>query len=125
LRVYVNSLLYHYIGQAHAIQRQLLAIRLSDPSRFADIQRLEVERIVDDVPLCIANANQWMGTIWELLLKDFPQPETHEILRRLGYHRRERSITKKSRAANIRDGIKHALSRYFVRMLRAEEPTDK
>jgi hypothetical protein len=131
LRVYVNSLLYYYIRQAHAIRRQLLAIRHSDPSRFADIQRLEIERIVDDVPLCIANAKKWMGTIWELLLKDFPQPETHEILRRLGYHRRKRTITrrmtvkKKSQAANIRDGIKHALSRYFVRMLRAEEPLDK
>jgi len=124
MSVYANRLLHHYISRAHTMRRELLALRLSDPLRFANLPRLEIEQLVDDVPLCIGNAKQWMNVIWQLVLKDISHPELNKNLRPLGRHRRQRTITvegkvsKKTEAANVRYGIKHSLGRYLVRMLR-------
>jgi hypothetical protein len=127
---YANKLLLHYLKEIRRIREELLSLRLNDPWASAAIPRLEIERLDEEIPLSAANVKPWMDVIWQLLLEDLPQPESHDEIKRLGHHRRQHTITRRftvkarTRAANIRDGIKHALGRYLVRMLRSEERSD-
>jgi hypothetical protein len=128
---YANKLLLHYLKEIRRIREELLSFRLNDPWASAAIPWLEIERLDEEIPLSASTVKPWMDVIWQLLLKDLPQPESHDELKRLGHHRRQRTITSRftvkarTRAANIRHGIKSALGRYLVRMVRLEERKDR
>jgi len=147
MRTYANNLLRYYLAEIHRMRGELLSFRLNDPWASAAIPRREIERLDEEIPLCVANAKPRMDMIWKLLLEDFPKPETHRKLRSFGSRssRRQRAsgdssprVTKKGKQIRklkpgpskktrqnsyIRSAIKEALEKYLVRMLRKDERT--
>ena len=134
---YVNSLLLYYIAEIDRTRRGLLGWRLNDPWARAAIPRLEIEQLVDDIPLSVPTAKRWIDIIWQLLLRDIPHPETHKGLRSLGSRlsrtgratgtdlpgflkRRKRKKAFAGEASLIRFAIKESLRKYLVRMLREQ-----
>jgi hypothetical protein len=71
------------------------------------------------------NLKQWLAVIWELLLKDIPEPEKHPRLRQLVVRpslitkriRPDGTVAKTTQAHNIRAAIKAKLGVYLKRML--------
>jgi hypothetical protein len=139
---YANRLLLHYLVEIRRMRAKLLSFRLDDPWASAAIPRLEIERLDDEISLSVSNAKPWMDMIWQLLLRDIPQPETHPGLRSLGSRpsRRDRATTtdwpgpvkrpKRQKAFGgemgyIRSAIKEALAKYLVRMLRKDEQMER
>ena len=140
----INGLLQQYIHKIRLIKSHLRFVEVSNLDfLLQDREPHPIERLDDEFPLCPEFAKQWMDEIWKLLLQDFPQPETHPQLKRLGSRasrtdragkvgstagggkkasRRDiRSTIRESQpnaSGYIRNGIKDTLQRYLVRMLR-------
>jgi len=68
-----------------------------------------LKRFVAKVPLTPKNAKQWLDTIWDFLLVEIPEPETHPRLRQLG--------GRPSKVHDVRGTIKAKLGTYLERML--------
>jgi hypothetical protein len=151
---YANRLLLHYLAEIRRMQAKLLSFRLNDPWASDAIPRLQIERLDDEIPLSVSNVKPWMDVIWQLLLRDIPQPEGHQNLRTLGSRpsRTERvsrqgspRLVKRRRKQDwprfaqprrqkkairgemtyIRSAIKEALAKYLFRMLRKDEQTER
>jgi hypothetical protein len=151
---YANRLLLHYLAEIRHMRTKVLSFRLDDPWASAGIPRLEIERLEDEIPLSVSNVKPWMDMIWQLLLRDIPQPEVHQDLRTLGSRpsRTERvsrqgspRLVKRRRKQGwprsaqprkpkepiggemgyIRSAIKEALAKYLVRMLRKDEQNNR
>jgi len=122
---YANGLLLHYLAEIRRMRTKLLSFRLNDPWASAAIPRSEIERLDDEISLSVSNAKPWMDIIWQLLLQDIPQPETHPRLRQFAERpslrnkrmRRDGTVGKKTQAHNMRAEIKRKLGVYYKRML--------
>ena len=77
------------------------------------------------VPFTPQNAKRWLDAMWEVLLLEIPNPETHPRLRQLVERpslrvkrmRRDGSVGEKTQAHNSRASIKAKLGEYLKRML--------
>jgi hypothetical protein len=122
----INELLLHYIRRIHAEAAVLLSWRIDDPFGFASSPKEEVERLLE-VGLSAETAPQWLELIWKLLLLDCPNPEKHSLLSPLGQRssRTERAPfakgKKRKTSSYVRAGIRDALGKSLVRMLRDQE----
>jgi hypothetical protein len=143
---YANNLLRYYLAEIHRMREELLSFRLNDPWASAASPPLEIERLVEEIPLSGANVKPWIKVIWQLLLKDFPKPEAdpnlssfgnrpsrtqrasdsgvEDLIRSRAGMRKGRHRTGASEALLVGDAIKEALEKYLVRMLReGKQPT--
>ena len=122
-RTLANSLLFHYIGRIKMRAIELLRFRIENLIGLEGVEPLPEEKLERHTPLSKATAGKWMELIWKLLLADYPEPEKHERLKQFGAHKAKRTrnalgkASPKSEAANVRAGIRDALSKYLLRML--------
>lgn len=131
---WVNKLLIQYICKIYSITSWMIVedLRVNERSTltFEDLLPAEVHK----------DPKLWLDIIWQLLLRDIPEPEKHSHLRKLGQHPSrterahfgERKTTRSIKDAvgenakhrtdgYVRAAIKEALGKYLVRMLRKEQ----
>jgi hypothetical protein len=102
-KTWVNNLLIGYILEVYSGPPLIAELQL--PPKVARELRLRFK----PPPLARKNARQCLDVIWQLLLRDIPEPEKHPRLRQLG--------GRPSKAHNVRSTIKAKLGVYLERML--------
>jgi len=122
----INNLLLYYISKICLLRSEILRSRIADPLGVGSLAITEIERLCDEVPLTVKTVKRWLNVIWRLLLLDCPHPEKHNLLSVLGRRpsRTERASVKDKRrktSSYVRAGIKDALGKSLVRMLRDQE----
>ena len=136
---FTNALLHHYLAVIRHRAQESLKFRLDNAfTPAADAPLTEEERLVQEVPLTTSNAKEWIDCIWKLVLVDYPTPESHEDLSRLGTRRSrvdrahvgKKAVTAAdpsekwtpTQVAIIRNSIKEGLLKRLRRLIR-KEPT--
>jgi hypothetical protein len=116
---WANQLLFHYVCQVY-YKFAVIAAKKSAPD-FETVWLVEIqvtpetarqlELLFEEAfpPTPKKNAKQWLDVIWQLLLLDIPEPETHPRLRQLG--------GRPSKVHDVRATIKAKLGTYLDRML--------
>ena len=124
-KTWVNALLVNLIDLVHERAREE---HERDPG-WDDLNThrnlVTLRHVACYVPLTPQNAKEWLEVLWEELLVEIPNPETHPRLRqlverpslRMKRMRRDGTVGEKTQAHNIRASIKAKLGEYLERML--------
>jgi hypothetical protein len=129
---WVNKLLIQYICKIYSIESWLI---VEDAKKVIQEKHHKPKRAHLLPAEVHKDPKRWLDMIWQLLLRDIPEPEKHPQLRKLGEHpsrterahfgerKRTGSVKEANRKTDgyIRVAIKEALGKYLVRMLRKEQ----
>jgi len=119
-KTWANKLLLDLIQHVYAVG---LDVHERDPSEKYYVST--AREVALHVPLTPENAKRWFDAMWEVLLLEIPNPETHPRLHQLVERpslrvkrmRRDGTVGEKTQAHNSRASIKAKLGEYFKRML--------